>query len=149
MGARRLASLLLAGVVALAGCATTRTTTQQAGPQPTEQTAPAQTATTDTTPTTTSTQPDVPNDPRALTRQGLKTCGGIPVDELRQRYSAPSSDPVDVADAYARQYPTYARVPLAEGCYQGITGASISSAGGGATSAQGSGGVGGTGGTGP
>lgn len=105
---------------AIAGCGTAVPQTIPAGPTDTTASAPQ---------TTTAPQPpqDVPHDPHALSQQGFKICQGVPADELRQRFSASSSDPVDIADAYARGFPTWARVPLAEGCYRGITGHGISS----------------------
>jgi len=104
---------LVAGTLALAGCATT---TQPAQPTtPADTTAPPAS----TTPASTS-PPATPVDAGALKREAERTCSGSTPDELRSQYNAPTSNPVDIADAYARAFPPPERVPRAEGCYQAL-----------------------------
>ena len=102
----------MVAAVVLAGCGTTTQTAPPGG-----STIPA-----DTIPATqASTTPGAPPvDPATIKREAFKTCSQTPPDELQSRYNAPSSNPVDIADAYARTFPTSERVPVAEGCYEAI-----------------------------
>lgn len=98
----------------LAGCATTT--------QPAQTTTPAQTSAppASTTPANPA-PPSTPVDAGALKREAFRTCSGSTPDELRSQYNAATSNPVDIADAYARTFPPPQRVPVAEGCYNAIT----------------------------
>jgi hypothetical protein len=105
---------LVAGALALAGCATTS--------QPAEPTTPADTSAppASTTPASTS-PPATPVDAGALKHEAQRKCSESTPDELQSQYHAPTSNPVDIADAYARTFPPPERVPVAEGCYAALT----------------------------
>jgi hypothetical protein len=104
---------LVAATLAIAGCATTS--------QPAQPTTPADTSPPPASTTPASTSPPAPAvDAGALKREAERTCSDSTPDELRSRYKAPTSNPVDIADAYARTFPPPERVPVAEGCYAAL-----------------------------
>jgi hypothetical protein len=104
----------VAATVAVAGCATTS--------QPAQTTTPADTSAppASTTPASTTPPTQPPVDAAAVKRDAFRTCSASTPSELQARYNVASSDPVLIADAYARSFPTPERVPRAEGCYNAI-----------------------------
>jgi len=109
-----LCTLGASAALAVAGCATTA--------QPAQTTTPAGTTPPPASTTPASTTPSPPPiDTGALKREAFKTCSQSTPDDLRARYNSPTSNPVDIADAYARTFASPQRVAVAEGCFQAIT----------------------------